>query len=612
MKKECRRLVIVYTALSAIAAATGCDSRLVGPAPPRGTDTTRPDESGASAVIGTTRVTSEQTAFTGGIPAPANTWIVVEVSGQFQAVQNPNCGLQPPEWPCSSLAPAGSFSSSPAAFGPVQVQATYGANRTGLVDLRGAGGAGTAGQAIGLYYGTESGVIQARSTLVNPIAYNPNPGPPVASWILSGSYSMTATRIASPLSFFGSPSKDATGSVTFGVSPAASLAFFNPAGVPPSWAPGAPDWYFIQGDSVPAEYEHASPALQIGACFQKTSCTWTPPKGKNGRMQVAAYVEGRLVIARSGYVQDVQQKRVELICSVGRYPNVTDLSDPVNRRGSISLTRAEAIGCIVAAYRVPAGWRADTLFFTDRDGNTIGSPNSMSTGGSMVVGGTLTVRGRIDGRTYTDEMQVAVQPRNWRQTPPPIKTYILRCPPPTTRECPVTFPPYYSGDLGRTNPGAYNISVATVTSGPNSGWSFIANSTPPWQPEEIKIFLNIILSPSDSTSYGREFFHFSTPCSRDELRKEVEDHERTHANSAVRNLDPINEWLEGLLAFGIGADPWRQRLSPGGDLRAEVTRRMQLANLEHRAFPELLQQFPKLECPIKGLENGPPLTAGTF
>jgi hypothetical protein len=237
-------------------------------------------------------------------PVQKSTWVVVQVSGQYTATPNPACGTAPPNWPCILNPPASSFY-APAPFSSGPVQAWVASGGTSAIPLRGtAGAANTAGQAVGLYFAPAAGTLMIRSAVENYITPNPNPGAQVSSWIISGTYNATATKISNPLTFSGSLTGAPDGTVTFTVGTTAPLLFINPNGVPASSPPGDVDWYIVPGDAVPLTYERTSPAYQIFACYRKNTCTYTPPPNLNGRMQVAAYVEGQLVIGRSDYVRN--------------------------------------------------------------------------------------------------------------------------------------------------------------------------------------------------------------------------------------------------------------------------------------------------------------------
>jgi hypothetical protein len=293
--------------LYCLAAAAGCDSRQLLAPPTRTAAPSTLDASSDASVIGAATVAPEQTGGVSIGAVPESTWVVIQVSGEYDAKPNPACAAQPPNWPCIFNPPGSNFyDPAPFTSGPVQAWVTT-ATRTSQVQLRGTGGAvNTAGQAVGLYFGTAPGELVVRSALQNFGTQNPNPVGQVSSWIFSGGYHATATTIH-PLTFSGGPTGAPQGTATFTVGTTAPLQFINPIGFGANAPPGNVDWYFVPGDSVPLEYERTSQAWQVFACYRQTTCTVIPPPNLNGRMQVEAYVEGKLVIGRSDYVRNTCQ-----------------------------------------------------------------------------------------------------------------------------------------------------------------------------------------------------------------------------------------------------------------------------------------------------------------
>jgi hypothetical protein len=529
---------------------SGCDARnLVGP----GAHAVgrRRSESSSTAALGTASISAEQTAFVTGIPVPANAWVVVNVTGQFQAIQNPQCSSQPPNWPCSAIAPSANFSPTPAAFGPIQVQALYGANRTGLVNLRGSGGMGSAGQAVGLYFGSEAGELRARSTLVNPIAYNPNPGNPVASYLLSGSYTVSVTRIPSPVMFAGGYSNDGTGAVKYSVAAAAGLMFINPLDAPPSYQPGGIDWYFVPGDSTPAEFESNSRAIQIGACWQLTTCTYIPPKGGVGRMQVIAFVEGRLVGGRSDYVR---APKLQLICNGSVAPAAVE----VERGGDLSCETAST----------PAGFdvRNQVWTFTDTAGHRSDGPRGESGwGGTMAVGGTMNVTASVNGQApSTETMVVSVRPREWRGLIHYPDTVVIQSQSDTVLPYPpisLTNTHLQDGDLGVFKSPSLGYRIGRGD-GPNEGWQFVEE--PPSFSERAEIHLNAGLLPTDPFWRAQKGerpgvipLHRRPYCGSDFMnlaRRHVAAHEAEHYHRAKTwfESDDAARILEGFVKYALG------------------------------------------------------------
>jgi hypothetical protein len=194
--------------------------------------------------------------------------------------------------------------------------------------------------------------------------------------------------------------------VTFTVGTTAPLLFINPTGVPAARPSGAVDWYFVPGDSVPLDYERTSQAWQIFSCWLQTTCTFTPPANLNGRMQVVAYVEGRLVIGRSDYVRAKPEQEPKLVLTCN------------TRSDSVVVERGGNIDCRAEATPAPGGpikWKfvADGFPYTNpTEGSTAHTGGSW--GGTMVVGGTITVSATIGSRPFEAQMQVRVRGRDWR------------------------------------------------------------------------------------------------------------------------------------------------------------------------------------------------------
>ena len=478
--------------LCCLAFAAGCDSRQPLAPTPRGIARPALDASG-SAIIGTAVVGPEHTSGVPVGPVPDSVWVVIQVSGQFDAKPNPVCSVQPPNWPCIFNAPASNFfDQRPFTSGPVQAWVV--STRTSQVPLRGTGGAvNTAGQAIGLYYGAAPGELQVLSALQNFGTQNPNPVGQISSWIFSGAYSATATRISNPLTFTGGPTGDPQGTVSFTVGTTAPLQFINPVGV--GGAPPNVDWYFVPGDSVPLEYERTSQAWQVFSCWLKTTCTVTPPPNVNGRMQVVAYVEGRLVIGRSDYVRSAchsgaggcnQEPKLVLRCD-----GHTD-ADSVTRGNRMECTTSpEPTGAAVADVR----WE-----FQDAHGHVIPGPaGEMKWAGVMVVGGQMKVSGMVNGKPQTATLAVTVTARDWtgKITFPPEPQ------PEWVHGDPLKYPPTVAGDtladgtLGKTQyPLPEPASGYGEGTGPNEGWYFF-DQIPYFSPSSSHIFLNDALKPSD-------------------------------------------------------------------------------------------------------------------
>jgi hypothetical protein len=462
--------------LCCLAVAVGCDSRQLLAPGLRTPAAPAMESSDDASVIGAATVAPENT---GGVPVGPvsdSTWVVVQVSGQFDARANPECAAQPPNWPCIFNSPASNFY-EPAPFTSGPVQAWVVSTRTRQVPLRGTGGAAnTAGQAVGLYFGEAPGSLVVLSAMQNFGTQNPNPVGPVSSWMFSGEYNATARRIPNPLTFSGGPTGDAGGAVTFTVETTAPLLFINPVGVPASAPPGSVDWYFVPGDSVPLEYERTSQAWQVFSCWLRTTCTVTPPANLNGRMQVVAYVEGRLVIGRSDYVRAKPSPKLELRCT----PN--------------TVKRYDGVVCEVTA-RPGGSLKVSKWWFDDGHGHIVrpSDPEQDSAfywGGRMVVSGTVHVEGKIDDRVVPpDSAIITVEPRTW--------SFSYPAEPPHTfdRGDSLPYPPVTQygqkigdGVLGRFYGGRFRWGWVTIPRGPNEG--FAVMDVPPSVVTPLLIVIN--------------------------------------------------------------------------------------------------------------------------
>ena len=159
---------------------------------------------------------------------PQDNWILLRATGQWQVTRNPACDNQPPSWPCSSNPPFSGFWDYPGGAGPVQVAALHGAIWD-VVGMRADGG----GNGIGLLRTLYGSTLYAGAAVHNPeVQQYGNYGETVHSYIIDGSYTVTAARIASPIRITES-AEEADGTRTFTVEPLYGLRFITPsAGTP--------------------------------------------------------------------------------------------------------------------------------------------------------------------------------------------------------------------------------------------------------------------------------------------------------------------------------------------------------------------------------------------
>jgi hypothetical protein len=511
------------TLLCCIAAASGCDSRQLLAPTARTAGPAGRDASSESAVLGMAMVAPEQTAGVPLAPAPESTWVVIQVGGQYDAKVNPGCSAQPPNWPCIFNAPASNFfDQRPFTSGPVQAWVV--STRTSQVQLRGTGGAvNTAGQAIGLYYGAAPGQLLVLSALQNFGTQNPNPVGQISSWIFSGQYSATATRISNPLTFTGGPTGDPQGTASFTVGTTAPLQFINPPGVNGP-APNV-DWYFVPGDSVPLEYERSSQAWQVFSCFQRITCNVTPPPGLNGRMQVVAYVEGRLVIGRSDYVRGGQEPKLSLSCN--------------GHTDSVSVVRTESVTCVALAQPTGAQLRVTSWTF-EGGGQTISrdpaSTQEAQWRGMMVVSGKISVTGTVNGSASSASAVVTVMDRRWPEAPPRVSERQDGCAAPgVDAGCILKYPPDTVSHLGKTQSFSHHAPLrsraAHVEVGPNAGFSYVGGAGSPYVHDSIVVHLNRALFDDDAALWRRQ-----KECTRVQLLDFTRAHEGMHVRFMLEGI----------------------------------------------------------------------------
>lgn len=511
-------------ALLCCLSASGCDSRqLVAPQ----TRTIAPasrDASDGGALIGSAAVAADQT---GGVPlggtVPEFTYVLVQVGGQYDGKPNPACAEQPPNWPCILNAPLSDFYDlAPYTTGPVQTWAVAGGTLSS-VPLRGSGGSlNTPGQAIGLYYGEVPAELRVRASVNNFVSQNPNPGGGITSWIISGAYNATAREI-NPLAFNGGPTGDADGTVTFSVAPTAPLKFINPDGVSPAAPPGDPSWYFVPGESVPQKYGPGA-AYPIDACFRQTTCTYTPQADLNGRMQVVAYVENRIVIGRSDYVRGGQEPTLTLTCN--------------GQRDSVVVERASTIHCNAATSpttQTVGGWTFVGENVTiQRSG---AGANSKEWDGIMVKSGTIRVEAPGSGLAPAS-IEVHVTDRKWTEAVPPVLGPRIQGCAAVDRSthCFMLYPPTQLSNLGSTRPywgiaGGLENRAAHVDTGPNAGFSYVAGTTSPIFFDSIVVYHNKVLyDPND------ELWRRQKVCSQRVVLAWATQHEETHVRLLLEGI----------------------------------------------------------------------------
>lgn len=469
-------------AVAALAAAYACDARTptdpalaLTPVPLRGS------ESG-DAELGSISLTPTG-SYSQFATIPEFAWALVRVSGKWIVESNPACAGQPPNWPCSSLAPYSGYDLEyPDAFrGPVRLATISPTGSFDFLELRGSGGPD---EGIGLTQREFSRDVLASPALLNPsVQQFGTTGPSVSSYIIDGSYMVTVTRIASPIRVTEGAA-EADGSRTYTVEPLYGLKFINPLG---SFdPPGAVRWFFVPGEDVDPVAPNSDPPWRIYECSNLTSCRWTPPGP--GRVQVSASVETRRARARSGGAapDTPQEPKLVLRCD-GKAE-----TDTVTRGNRMECTASpEPAGATVTDVR----WE-----FRDDSGHVITGPSGeLGWGGIMVVGGQIKVSGTVNGKQQAPTMTIVIKPRDWTGQivfPPEPKWD-------TTSGPPLRYPPIIEGDtladgtLGQAGwPRPEPASGYGEGTGPNDGWFFF-DKPPYFSPNESHIWINIALTPTD-------------------------------------------------------------------------------------------------------------------
>lgn len=451
--------------LFSLAIAGACDGREITSSTPilhprRGFDDAAPP---APSAIGSGSV-SEGSPSTALGTGPGASWVIVRVSGSMTARHNPACDTLSLNFPCQTGDPVGKFSAEPSDEGPVQVWTQDGPWFPGKILLRGAGGG-----AIGLHHQANDGPVWAVLNVSNPIPSSSNPGTPPHSYILDGGYEVSAEAVPSPMQI-DATDPDSTGARTYTIQPLYGLQIDQPVYV---------GWQFVPGDSVSQYTIGAEGAWDLWDCYGqgRTTCTWAPPPGVNGRMQAWTYMEGQQVTGRSDYVH----RSGGPLCSssIPRGGATLDLSGSgcQNQEPRISVRcdptsvlRGATIRCDVSAS--PPGATATKIqwLFVDSVGHNISGPSdSTHWGGTMVISGTVKVTAVVSQGTSTDSAQIHVGRRKWSS----LRLEVVNdgqgtLPPPEAVR--------FQWQLAQTRLLARpdtELVVGTIDSGPNTGWAYV-------------------------------------------------------------------------------------------------------------------------------------------
>ncbi|HET7463443.1 MAG TPA: hypothetical protein VFJ82_19480 [Longimicrobium sp.] len=388
-------------AVAVIVAA--CDSReLVGPparslAPRQavsaavdlGTVLLRPPASSSGTDV--SRIT-DQTLFA----LPESTWVMVHVTGAIDGSANPGCATLPPNYPCpyGPITTSGFDANYPWDGGPASLHAWGGT--WDVLPLRGTGGAtlGGAVSAVGLRFQRAAGSLYGRPALIASANNNPSGSPTdVASWLLSGAYQVDVKLLPTPMEITAVPLDDSLGTVRYTVSTVEDLKFINPYSVG-WWEPaGMIRWSFVVGDSVSSNPYSGGWTWTLSHCDGMRTCDWAPPR--QGRMQVAGYVEARDARARGDYV--ITPGGFSLTCDA-------------------TVTRGDSIRCEAKATPKPpkvSSWTFVTGDGADTVRRAGALTDSLTWSGIMATGGTVAVTATVKHQPVTRSAAIQVRSRGW-------------------------------------------------------------------------------------------------------------------------------------------------------------------------------------------------------
>lgn len=544
--------------LFSLAIVGACDAREITSsiptaAPkPRGFDASPP----APAAIGSGSVSEGSPSTTLGT-GPGSSWVIIRVSGSMTARHNPACDTLSANFPCQTGDPIGKFSATPSDEGPVQAWTQDGPWFPGKILLRDAGGG-----AIGLHHQANDGPVWAVLTVSNPVPSSSNPGTPPHSYILAGGYEVSAEAVPSPMQINGSD-PDSTGARTYTIQPLYGLQIDQPVYV---------GWQFVPGDSISQYTIGAENAWDLWDCYGqgRTSCTWAPPPGVNGRMQVWTYMEGQLIVARGDYVLSPTSTPCVAANAIrhastgarldGSAAGCAAAGDSLEVRCSpTTVKRGSEVSCEATTTGLAptdVAWS-----FVDSAGNTITGPREQSTWkGPMVVSGTVHLSARVRGEIKQDSQRIVVQARAWPDKFLSIaEQYGVQCAT-EANDCILVYPPRRSGDLaaGRPEPAVdWGRTAAdridSIGSGPNSGWWFISGDEPIIPYDHYTIYYSALFDHSEDPWWRRD--PGCTPTGVLDLLSAAQAHERKHyryTSAAYGGTDDrkYNQQLERIMKFG--------------------------------------------------------------
>jgi hypothetical protein len=498
--------------------------------------------------------------------APANTWVVVRISGGLTPRQNPEClAAATPYWACPTSMTIPPFDPKPYPSGPVEIWRSYGTSQSRMTVRAGGGGA------IGLFRTSSPASISATVNVSVPNWYMPGANP-IPAFFLDGSYTVTTEAIPNPLSLTeGAPGTG--GTRQYSLATMYGLQFMNPTD--PYYFAYYPtpfvSWRFIPGSNV-SDTPSGEAGVNVSACANMVTCSYTP--AGPGRMEASAYVEGREVKVRSvpapiDPCAGTAASGVSLDCAeTPPSLTVTCTPTPVERGGTVRCTGIVAPAAQMTVIRLTA--RGAGFSNTETPNTVVAAGDSAVWSGTAVAasqvrfvaqvaqpGGTTTIQGN---GTF------AVSARTWAP-------YQLTTAPPSTTTLQPGMQPYPSnGVLGSFSPHGLNPYVApidSVASGPNAGLMYYTER-PPYISSGASVAMHPALYPPATHPATQQWYNDqngspSGTCTQAEvplLRAEAERHEgltqaaNSHygvANQAFLTHRP-DRTLEALYLFRVPKD----------------------------------------------------------
>ena len=261
-------------------------------------------------------------------------------------------------------------------------------------------------------------------------------------------------------------------------------------------------------------------------------------------------------------------------------------------RGSASVVRGGNVKC-VAKTEPEGGTISNTAWsFAGPSGTppVNGPAGQTQWEGPMAVGGTVQVTGQVNGKAQTASVAVTVTPRPWRDELPAHT--IVTCPAPGVAGCHISNPPRYDHDFGLTTirPVWRPRTPSVITTGPNTGWVFLAGQLRRLEFTNFRTELNPVLNDPRNRI-------FRGGCTAANVGAWIRAHEALHVQRMQSRVDQqrMNSRLESVAEFGLDRFTRQAR-------RAEAEVRSILADFGDRDHSETYGADP---CNLPTAPNPP-------